>query len=151
MDQDAENTHLLNRLVANPARTVMVGFAVVIAIGTLVLMTPLAAEAGTSTDALTALFTATSATCVTGLVTVDTATHWSTFGEVVILAMIQIGGLGVMSLGTLLVMLIGRRLSAPANVPPGAESRTLIHRSPGQVLVTVVGSRSSSRRSRPSS
>ena len=139
MDQDTENTHLLNRLVANPARTVMVGFAVVIAIGTLVLMTPLAAEAGTSTDALTALFTATSATCVTGLVTVDTATHWSTFGEVVILAMIQIGGLGVMSLGTLLVMLIGRRLSAPANVLTGAESRTLIHRSPGQVLVAVVG------------
>ena len=122
MAQDATNTHLLNRLVANPARTVMLGFAVVIAAGTAALMTPLAAEPGESTDLLTALFTATSATCVTGLVTVDTATHWSTFGELVILAMIQIGGLGVMSTATLLVMVIGRRLSAPANVLTGAES-----------------------------
>lgn len=132
------NEHLLNRLVANPARTVMLGFAAVIAIGTAALMTPLAAESGESTDLLTALFTATSATCVTGLVTVDTATHWSTFGELVILAMIQIGGLGVMSAATLLVMLIGRRLSAPADVLTGAEARSIAHRSPGQVLVDVL-------------
>lgn len=138
MAQDATNTHLLNRLVANPARTVMLGFAVVIAAGTAALMTPLAAEPGESTDLLTALFTATSATCVTGLVTVDTATHWSTFGELVILAMIQIGGLGVMSTATLLVMVIGRRLSAPANVLTGAESRSIAHRNPAQVLVDVL-------------
>ena len=84
--RDATNTHLLNRLVANPARTVMLGFAAVILVGTLALMTPAAAEPGQTTTFLTALFTATSATCVTGLVTVDTATHWSTFGELVILA-----------------------------------------------------------------
>ncbi|HBO55217.1 MAG TPA: ATPase, partial [Janibacter terrae] len=82
---------------------------VTIAVGTLVLMTPFASQSREATDPLTALFTATSATCVTGLVTVDTATHWSTFGEIVVLALIQLGGLGVMSAATLLVMLIGRR------------------------------------------
>ncbi|NYF98514.1 TrkH family potassium uptake protein [Janibacter cremeus] len=132
------NTHLLNRLVANPARTVMLGFAVVIALGTLALWTPLAAESGESTDFLTALFTATSATCVTGLVTVDTATHWSTFGEVTILALIQIGGLGVMSAATLLVMVIGRRLGAPVNVLTSAESRSISHRTPGEVVLGIV-------------
>ncbi|WP_431190315.1 TrkH family potassium uptake protein [Janibacter cremeus] len=138
MTQDVTNRHLLNRLVANPSRTVMLGFAAVIALGTGALMTPLAAEPGESTDLLTALFTATSATCVTGLVTIDTASHWSTFGELVILAMIQIGGLGVMSAATLLVMVIGRRLTAPANVLTGAESRSIAHRNPGQVLVDVL-------------
>lgn len=138
MGQPATNIHLLNRLVANPARTVMLGFAATIAVGSAVLMTPFAAQSGEATDPLTALFTATSATCVTGLVTVDTATHWSTFGEMVILALIQLGGLGVMSAATLLVMLIGRRLSAPAAVLTGAESRSLVDRTPGQVLVGVL-------------
>lgn len=138
MGQDAPSAHLLNRLVANPARTVMLGFAATIALGTLVLMTPVAAESRESTDALTALFTATSATCVTGLVTVDTGGHWSTFGELVILALIQIGGLGVMSVATLLVMLIGRRLGASAGVLTGAEARSLTQRTPGQVLVGVL-------------
>lgn len=138
MDQAAPSAHLLNRLVANPARTVMLGFAATIAVGTLVLMTPFAAESREPTDALTALFTATSATCVTGLVTVDTGGHWSTFGELVILALIQIGGLGVMSVATLLVMLIGRKLSAPAGVLTVAEARSLAQRTPGQVLVGVL-------------
>lgn len=138
MGQAATNTHLLNRLVANPARTVMLGFAVTIAVGTLVLMTPFASQSREATDPLTALFTATSATCVTGLVTVDTATHWSTFGEIVVLALIQLGGLGVMSAATLLVMLIGRRLSAPATVLTGAEARSMSDRSPAQVLVGVL-------------
>ncbi|WP_338748897.1 TrkH family potassium uptake protein [Janibacter alittae] len=138
MAQGTMNTHLLNRLVANPARTVMMGFATVIALGTLALWTPLAAETGESTDVLTALFTATSATCVTGLTTVDTATHWSTFGEVTILALIQIGGLGVMSAATLLVMVIGRRLAAPANVLTSAESRAIFHRTPGDVVLGIV-------------
>lgn len=138
MSQAPGTTHLLNVLVANPSRTVMAGFAAVILLGTLTLMTPAAAESGESTDVLTALFTATSATCVTGLVTVDTSDHWSTFGELVILGLIQTGGLGVMSLGTLLVMLVGRKLSAPANVLTGAESRSIAHRSPGEVILGVI-------------
>ncbi|WP_240312609.1 TrkH family potassium uptake protein [Janibacter anophelis] len=84
------------------------------------------------------MFTATSATCVTGLVTVDTGTHWSTFGELVILGLIQVGGLGVMSVATLLVMLIGRRLGASAGVLTQAEARSFTARTPGQVLVGVL-------------
>ena len=68
----------------NPARIVMTAFASVIVLGTLLLMTPWASETGTPTNWLIALFTATSSTCVTGLVVVDTATHWSLFGHIVI-------------------------------------------------------------------
>ncbi|WP_235499340.1 TrkH family potassium uptake protein [Janibacter sp. Soil728] len=132
------STHLLNRLVANPSRTVMLGFAATIMVGTLLLMTPFAAQSREATGLLTALFTATSATCVTGLVTVDTGGHWSTFGELVILGLIQVGGLGIMSVATLLVMLVGRRLTASADVLTGAEARSIADRTPGQVLLGVV-------------
>lgn len=80
-------------------RIIAVGYMTVILIGTLLLLLPPATRAGESTGILTALFTATSATCVTGLVVVDTATHWTAFGQTVILLMIQIGGLGFMTLG----------------------------------------------------
>lgn len=116
----------------------MLGFASTILLGTLVLMTPFASQSREATDPLTALFTATSATCVTGLVTVDTGGHWSTFGELVILGLIQVGGLGIMSVATLLVMLVGRRLTASADVLTGAEARSIADRTPGQVLLGVV-------------
>ncbi|MCI7812149.1 MAG: potassium transporter TrkG [Lachnospiraceae bacterium] len=79
------------------------GFLVIILIGTLLLMTPVASRDGNWTGFLDALFTATSATCVTGLVVVDTYTHWSIAGQVLILILIQIGGLGFMSLGMMLI------------------------------------------------
>lgn len=88
----------------------MLGFAGAIAIGTLVLMLPVASAAGTWTGPLDALFTATSAVCVTGLVVVDTATHWSLFGQATIIVLIQAGGLGFMAGSTLLLLLlVGRR------------------------------------------
>ncbi len=87
-------------------RIIAVGYMTVILIGTLLLLLPPATRAGESTGILTALFTATSATCVTGLVVVDTATHWT-----VILLMIQIGGLGFMTLGVLLALILRRRIS----------------------------------------
>lgn len=94
----------------SPALALLVAFAVAIAIGTALLVTPAAAASGTWTDLLTALFTATSAVCVTGLVVVDTATYWSPFGQVVILVLIQVGGLGFMAGSTLLLfVLVGRR------------------------------------------
>ena len=77
---------------------IALGFAAIIALVTLLLMLPASSRAGTWTDPLTALFTATSAVCVTGLVVVDTASHWSLFGHVVLLIGIQIGGLGVMTI-----------------------------------------------------
>lgn len=75
------------------------------------MLLPGATRAGNETDFLTALFTATSATCVTGLVVVDTYTHWTSFGHTVILIMIQIGGLGFMTMGVLLAMFLKKRIT----------------------------------------
>jgi trk system potassium uptake protein TrkH len=83
----------------------------VIAAGTLVLMLPFASESGTATDPLTALFTATSAACTTGLAVVDTQEHWSLFGEAAIVILMQVGGLGFLVSSTLILLLIGRRLT----------------------------------------
>ena len=76
---------------------VALGFLLIILIGSLLLMLPIATEQGESTTYLNALFTSTSATCVTGLVRYDTATHWSLFGEIVLIVLVQIGGLGFMA------------------------------------------------------
>ncbi len=92
-------------------RIIAVGYLMVILIGTLLLMLPFSTSAGKSTGFLTALFTATSATCVTGLVVVDTATHWTTLGHVIIMIMIQIGGLGFMTMGVFLAMVLRKRIS----------------------------------------
>lgn len=100
----------LARLELNPAQTIVAGFAGIILVGALLLSLPVATAAGTAPPPLTALFTATSAVCVTGLVVVDTATTWSLFGQLVILGLIQIGGLGYMAVATLLAMLLGRRI-----------------------------------------
>jgi trk system potassium uptake protein TrkH len=94
----------------SPAASLLILFAILISVGTLLLMLPMATVTGESTTFLDALFTATSAACVTGLVVVDTATHWSGFGQVVIAALIQAGGFGIMAGSTLLLMIfLGRR------------------------------------------
>ncbi len=90
---------------------IILGFAGVILLGALVLMLPVSSKAGTVTGFSDALFTAVSAVCVTGLVVVDTATYWSFFGQLVILILIQIGGLGVITVASFLVMLAGRKIS----------------------------------------
>lgn len=74
----------------SPARIIAVSFAIVIALGTLLLLLPACTAPGKHTTFLDALFTATSASCVTGLVTVDTGTHWSTAGQLVIMLLLQI-------------------------------------------------------------
>lgn len=95
----------------NPARLVAFGYLLVIACGTALLMLPISARGGAASSVETALFTATSATCVTGLVLVDTWSYWSGFGQTVILAMIQIGGLGFMTVLSMAAFLARRRLS----------------------------------------
>lgn len=95
----------------NPSKTLVLGFAVIILIGTFLLSLPIATQDGKGISILNALFTATSATCVTGLVVVDTGTTFSTFGQLVILALIQLGGLGFMTFGTFLFMMLGKRIS----------------------------------------
>ena len=93
-----------------PATSLLLLFLVLIAVGTGLLMLPFATNDGTATRFIDALFTATSAACVTGLTVVDTATHWSAFGQVVILLLIQAGGFGIMAGSTLLLMVfVGRR------------------------------------------
>ncbi|WP_206513265.1 TrkH family potassium uptake protein [Pelagibacterium montanilacus] len=92
----------------HPTRLVPLAFLIAIAIGTLVLMLPVSRAGDGFSPFLTALFTATSAVCVTGLAVVDTSTYWSPFGQAVILALFQIGGFGIMAAATLLGLLVGR-------------------------------------------
>ncbi len=90
---------------------IILGFAGVILLGALLLMLPLSTTAGCVTPFHEALFTATSAVCVTGLVVQDTGSYWSVFGQVVILTLIQIGGLGVVTVAASFALLSGRRIS----------------------------------------
>lgn len=94
-----------------PAQVLVFGFAALIMMGTFLLMLPAAARGGQPTPLITAFFTATSAVCVTGLVVVDTASHYSLFGQLVILGLIQVGGLGIMTMTTLFAMLVGKRIN----------------------------------------
>ena len=89
---------------------IALGFAVTVLAGTLLLMLPVSSRHGTGTGFQDCLFTATSAVCVTGLVVRDTATHWSVFGQAVILLLIQIGGMGVVTAALSLSFISGRRI-----------------------------------------
>ncbi len=91
-------------------RTIAVGFLGIILAGTVLLMLPIASADGKPAGLLTALFTATSATCVTGLVVVDTYSGWSVFGKAVLLALIQIGGLGFMTVGVFVAVLMKKNI-----------------------------------------
>ena len=101
--------------IARPARPTVLylvaGFAALIAVGTLLLLLPVATRSGDSPGLVTALFTATSAVCVTGLVVVDTNEFWSPFGQAVIMLLFQLGGLGFMTSSTLLLLMLRGRLS----------------------------------------
>ena len=92
-------------------RIIAMGYLLVIVVGTTLLMLPASTTAGEKTDFLTALFTATSATCVTGLVVADTASHWTVFGQLVILFMIQVGGLGFMTMGVVMALMLRKRIT----------------------------------------
>ncbi len=89
---------------------IALGFFVMITIGTLLLMLPISSKDGTWTSLTDALFTATSASCVTGLVVFDTYSHWTLFGQIVLILLIQIGGLGFMTIATLFSLLLRRKI-----------------------------------------
>ncbi len=117
-------------------RTICLGFLAVISVGTLLLMMPFCASDGTWTNPLVALFTATSAVCVTGLAVVDTGTYFSFWGQFVLVALVQMGGLGYMTTTTFLLLLVGRRFDLRHKVAiqqdldrPGLQGSTLIIRS----------------------
>lgn len=100
-----------NKIMAmQPTKLIVLSFFLVILMGTLLLLLPAASRDGKSAGLITALFTATSAVCVTGLVVVDTYEHWSVFGQVVILSLIQIGSLGLITFATFFSTLIGRKM-----------------------------------------
>ncbi|UUL83387.1 TrkH family potassium uptake protein [Sphingomonas qomolangmaensis] len=111
--------------IQHPARLVPLAFLFAIAVGTALLMLPFARSADASAPFLVALFTATSAVCVTGLIVVDTPTYWSTSGQGVILLLIQLGGLGIMTGATMLGLLVTRRLRLNRRLIAQAETKTL--------------------------
>ena len=90
---------------------IILGFVAVILIGAFLLMLPIATKSGESTPFIKALFTSTSAVCVTGLVIEDTASYWSDFGQTVIIVLIQIGGLGVVSVASFITIMSGRKIN----------------------------------------
>lgn len=123
-------------LWAHPARVVTAGFGAAVLLGTLLLLLPVSRATGAPADPLVAAFTTVSAVCVTGLITVDTATYWTTFGQVVILGLIQLGGIGVMTFATLLALAVRGRLGlrsalaaqADSHSPDLGEVRTVVTR-----------------------
>lgn len=104
------SSKLYKRKSINPTRYIVLGFGAIILFGALLLCLPVAARDGQSTPWLTCLFTATSATCVTGLVLVDTAIHWSWFGQAVILLLLQLGGLGFVTLISIIPFALNQRI-----------------------------------------
>ncbi|ADL51752.1 TrkH family potassium uptake protein [Clostridium cellulovorans] len=99
------------KVVMTPVQILSLGFALTILTGAVILTLPISSVNGTATNFIDSLFTATSAVCVTGLTTLDTASHWSYFGKTIIMFLIETGGLGFMSFTTLYALIIGRRIS----------------------------------------
>lgn len=104
-------TKLIKKIENNPPLYLMIGFLIIILTGSILLSLPISSANGKSTLYLDSLFVSTSAVCVTGLTPVVTATHWNFFGQIIIIMLIQIGGLGVMTLSTLVAMLLGKRIT----------------------------------------
>ena len=102
---------VLHKRKLSSSQIILFGFAGVILAGTLLLLLPFATNSGQSASFLDALFTSTSAVCVTGLVVQDTATYWSSFGQSVILLLIQIGGMGVITVAAAITMASGKKIS----------------------------------------
>ena len=102
---------LLSKKKLTSFQFIILGFAGMIVLGTLLLMAPISSRSGQVTPLMDALFTATSAVCVTGLILHDTATYWSAFGQAVILVLIQIGGMGVITVTAFFAMVSGRKIS----------------------------------------
>ena len=108
----------------HPAQAIATGFGLAILLGTLVLMLPIAKSGTGGAGVLEALFTATSAVCVTGLAVVDTAAYWTPFGQGTILVLIQIGGFGIMSFASLLGVLMARRLGLKSRIQAATETKS---------------------------
>jgi len=100
----------------SPTRMIVSSFAVLIFLGGLLLNLPIASNSGESIGFVNSLFTATSATCVTGLIVADTLTQWTLFGQLVILVLIQVGGLGIITLATFFSAILGRKVGMKGRI-----------------------------------
>ena len=120
-----------------PARIVPIAFLGAIMVGTALMMLPAARAEPGHAPFVTALFTAASAVCVTGLAVVDTPSYWSTFGHVLITVLSQIGGFGILTLATLLGLLVSRRLGLRSRLVAQSESAGLFGGNIGGVLIRV--------------
>lgn len=112
-------------LLAHPVRAVPAGFLAVILLGAGLLSLPFAQTGDGQQDTLAPLFTAVSAVCVTGLITVDTAVHWTPLGQGIILGLIQVGGFGIMTLATLLALLVRKNIGLRGQLVAQSETHTL--------------------------
>lgn len=106
----------LEALKKNPYMIFIIGFVVIIFLGAILLNLPIASQNGRSIGFVNALFTSTSATCVTGLAVVNTAEYWTIFGKIVILLLIQMGGLGVMTMSAMIAFFLGKKISLKTRV-----------------------------------
>lgn len=101
---------LYNKISLNPPMVLSLGFAILITIGGLLLSLPFFTKSGQATPLVDSLFVAASASCVTGLTPVNTLEHWNTYGHILIIILIQIGGLGVMSLASIIPLILGKKI-----------------------------------------
>jgi potassium uptake TrkH family protein len=123
--------------LVRPERLLPLAFLATIAVGTALLMLPWARRGPGNADLLTALFTSTSAVCVTGLTVVDTATYWTFWGQFVIMGLIFVGGLGITAFATLIVLSLAGRLGLQTRLAAARETKTLALGDVGRVLVRV--------------
>ncbi|CCF12250.1 MULTISPECIES: TrkH family potassium uptake protein [Brevibacillus] len=121
---------LIKKFHLSPPKVLVLGFALIIAIGAILLTLPIATNDGHGLSLINAVFTSTSATCVTGLVVTDTGTTFTLFGQLVILALIQVGGLGFMTLATFFALLMGKKISL--------QQRLLLQESLNQISIEGV-------------
>jgi len=115
----------------SPVKIISLGYLITILVGTLLLMLPIASKDRQATSFIDSFFVSTSATCVTGLTPFDTYTHWSLFGQIVILILIQIGGLGFMTIITLVLMMLKKNI--------GLYNRTILMQSAGSYNISDMG------------
>ncbi|WP_448860400.1 TrkH family potassium uptake protein [Corynebacterium propinquum] len=120
----------------SPAQLVSVSFLLLILAGTVLLLLPVSRSGVDNPEFTTALFTATSAVCLTGLTVVDTATYWSHFGQVIILVLVQIGGLGIMTLATVVSFVLAGQMGVKGRLRAVAEQRG---RNLGEVRTVILG------------
>ena len=122
----------------NPAKLIVMSYLLMILLGTIILMLPISQARGRWTDPVNALFTITSAICVTGLSPVVTATYWSLFGQIVILIWIQIGGIGIMTAAALIGLAIGKKFSVQNRIEFAEEKNALTKDGIVKLMIYVI-------------